>query len=131
MNGKTIYRGGCLCGAVRYEATVDLAGVTRCNCTICAKLGQLGNIVKPAAFTLLEGESELTAYPNAIGKRFFCKHCGVHCFGAGHLEALGGDFVSINLNTLDDVDPLDVKVIYWDGRHDNWQAGPSDQPWRI
>jgi hypothetical protein len=55
----------------------------------------------------------------------------VHCFGSGHLAELGGDFVSINYNTLDDVDPLDVKVSYWDGRHDNWQAGARDNPWRI
>jgi len=39
--------------------------------------------------------------------------------------------VSVNLNTLDDVDPRDVKVIYWDGRHDNWQAGPRDIAWPI
>ena len=37
-------------------------------------------------------------------RRYFCKHCGIHCFGRGHLEVLGGDYVSINLNTLDDVD---------------------------
>jgi len=24
-----------------------------------------------------------------------------------------------------------LEVIYWDGRHNNWQAGPSDRPWRV
>lgn len=81
----------------------------------------------------MSDEDSITKYGfgQNISKRSFCKHCGVHCFGAGHLEVLGGDFVSINLNTLDRVDPRDVHVIYWDGRHDNWHAGPSDQPWPI
>ncbi len=38
--------------------------------------------------------------------------CHVHCFGKGHLAVLGGDFVSINLNTLDDFDPSQAKMVY-------------------
>ena len=64
-------------------------------------------------------------------KRFFCRTCGVHCFGKGHLEQLGGDYVSVNLNCLDDADIGQAKVTYWDGRHDNWQAGMRDTPWPI
>ena len=37
--------------------------------------------------------------------------------------------MSINLNTLDDLDPRDVKVVYWDGRNNNWQAGVRDAAW--
>jgi hypothetical protein len=39
--------------------------------------------------------------------------------------------MTVNLNALDDVDPADVKVIYWDGRHDNWEAGSRDEPGTI
>jgi len=132
-NGPKLHQGGCHCGAVRYQVRIDVGQGGRCNCSICNKLGQLGGIVKPDAFQLLSGEDSVTKYTwrNKLTHRAFCKHCGVHCYGAGHVAELGGDFVSINLNTLDDVDPLDVKVVYWDGRHDNWQAGPSDRPWRI
>ncbi|HEX2657892.1 MAG TPA: hypothetical protein VHU40_06455, partial [Polyangia bacterium] len=39
----TVHRGSCHCGAIRFEVTVDLSGgVTRCNCTVCTKLGTLG-----------------------------------------------------------------------------------------
>jgi hypothetical protein len=55
----------------------------------------------------------------------------VHCFGRGFLQELGGDFLSVNLNTLDDVDMGGVVISYWDGRHDNWQAGTRSQPWPI
>jgi hypothetical protein len=57
--------------------------------------------------------------------------CGVHCFGRGHLVELGGDYVSVNLNCLDDVDPNQLSVVYWDGRHNNWIAGQRPAPWPI
>ena len=105
----------------------------RCNCTVCTKVATLGAIVKPAAFRLLSGERNLTAYEwgGKTAKRYFCKTCGVTCFGRGHLEQLGGDYVSVNLNALDDIDPAEVKVGYFDGRHNNWQAGLRDEPWPI
>lgn len=112
---------------------LDLAGgrTTRCNCSICTKLGVTGQLVKPAALTVLAGEDQLASYsfrdPNA--QRCFCKRCGTHVFGRGDLEVLGGPFVSININTLDGIEPNDLHVVYWDGRHDNWMAGPRDTPW--
>ena len=48
------YAGSCHCGAVQFRVTVDLEkGAGRCNCSICAKIAQLGGIVKPEAFQLL------------------------------------------------------------------------------
>lgn len=55
----------------------------------------------------------------------------MHCFGRGHLEELGGDYVSVNVNTLDDIDPSLLQVVYLDGRHNNWDAGPRSTPWPI
>jgi hypothetical protein len=128
-----LHRGGCHCGAIRYEVTIDARNGSRCNCSICHKVAQLGGIVVPDAFKLTAGAESITKYSwgAKCGTRSFCKHCGIHCFGDGHLKELGGDFVSINYNSLDDVDPLDVNVAYWDGRHDNWQAGTRTTPWRI
>jgi hypothetical protein len=128
------HRGGCHCGAVRFEATVDLAkGASRCNCSICLKLGTSGAIIKPEAFTLLAGNDQLSRYGwgAKISQRYFCKNCGVHCFGHGYLDMLGGEFVSVNLNCLDEVDVNQLPMIYWDGRHDNWQAGPRPSPWPV
>src|SRR3954469_11770321 len=128
-----LHTGGCHCGAVRYQVLIDVSQGGRCNCSICTKISQLGSNVKPDAFELLSGEESLSNYVwgHAIGRRSFCKHCGIHCFGAGHLAELGGDFVSINYNTLDDIDPHQLAVVHWDGRHDNWQAGPRPSPWPI
>jgi hypothetical protein len=128
------YAGGCHCGAIRFEVELDLgAGGTMCNCTVCTKLGWVAALVNPAAFTLRSGADDLASYEwgGKVSQRKFCKHCGVHPFGVGHLEVLGGDFVSINLNTLDEFDRSAVAIRYWDGRHNNWQAGLRDTPWPI
>lgn len=132
--GVKKHLGSCHCGAVRFEAEVDASVGGRCNCSVCTKIGGIGAIIKPAAFTLLAGADSLATYEwgAKISKRRFCKRCGVHVFGGGFLAELGGDFVSVNLSTLDDVDMLsDGKVVYWDGRHDNWTGGTRTQPWPI
>lgn len=124
--------GSCHCGAIRFRVRVDLGrGATRCNCSICTKLGLTAALVKPAAFTLLAGAGNLGSYRWGanIATRHFCKTCGVFVFAPGHLAEVGGDFVSINVNCLDDVDADQLPIAYWDGRHDNWDAGPSPVPW--
>jgi len=132
--GAKVYRGSCHCGAVRFEAELDLgAGVTRCNCTVCTKIGSTASVGKPSIFRLLQGAESLGEYrigasPNS---RAFCKHCGVHVFGQGDVPEIGGAFVSVNTHCLDDVELSALKVGYWDGRHDNWQAGLRERPWPI
>lgn len=129
---KAKQKGSCHCGAVRFEVELDVgAGASRCNCSICTKVSSLTTSVKPAAFTLLAGEDALGKYEwgGKTGQRYFCKTCGVHCFGRGHLKELGGDFVSVNFNCFDDLELSTVKTTYWDGRHDNWYAGTRDTPW--
>jgi len=129
------HTGSCHCGAVQFEVEIDLdRGGARCNCTICAKIGAPMAQTKPAAFRLLEGAQSLTPYiwGGKISTRYFCKRCGVHCYGAGYLEVIGGDFVSVNLNALDGVDVQALpNLVWWDGRNNNWMAGPRHSPWPI
>jgi hypothetical protein len=127
------HKGSCHCGAVRFTVEVDPSVGGRCNCSVCTKIGGTGAIVKPGAFTLDAGAHSLSTYEwgGRISKRYFCRQCGIHCFGRGYLAELGGDYVSVNLNCLDDVDPSGAKLAYWDGRHDNWRAGTRSQPWPI
>src|SRR5688572_5570624 len=130
----TTHRGGCHCGAVRFEVDLDLSkGGTRCNCSICNKMATTMVLVKPEAFRLLAGEGRMGMYVwgHEIGARHFCLSCGIQCFSPGDLPEVGGKFVSVSLNALDDVDVAELPVVYWDGRHDNWQAGPRSTPWPI
>lgn len=132
--GSQKHPGSCHCQAVRFEVALEpTAKGSRCNCSICTKLDLLSGIVKPDAFTLLTGEEHLSSYEwgGRTAKRYFCKHCGAHCFGRGYLVEVGGDYVSVNLNCVDDIEVKDVPAVYWDGRHNNWHAGPRDTPWPI
>jgi hypothetical protein len=133
MTNTTKHHGSCLCGDVHFEVELDLAKGSRCNCTLCTKLGATGSLLKPADFTLLSPESTLASFTRTpeIGRRFFCARCHIYCFGKGHLEILGGDFVSVNLNCIDGFDVAQAELIHWDGRHDNWNAGPRPAPWPV
>jgi hypothetical protein len=90
-----------------------------------------GTIVKPDAFRLLTGEGELSDYQfgTKTDHHRFCQNCGVQPFGHGYLDVLGGEFYSINLACLDDLDPselADASVTYFDGRNNDWQSSPAE-----
>jgi hypothetical protein len=128
-----LHHGSCHCGDNKFEAIVDASAGTQCNCTVCTKLGATTTIIKPAAFKLLTDPAKLATYSRMpeIANRYFCARCHVMVYGAGNLPAIGGEFVSVPLNVLDDIDLCEVSIAHWDGRHDNWQAGVASKRYPV
>ena len=126
---KKTHHGSCHGGAVRYEAELDLAaGTGRGNGSICAKTRWWGITVKPRDFRLLAGEDALS-FGTLSAHHPFCRHGGVRAFGRGHVAQIGGDYVSVNLACLDDVqpqEPIDAPLRGCAGRNDNGMNPPAE-----
>lgn len=124
------YQGSCHCGAVTFEADLDLAESTyRCNCSICRRTRFWPAVAREEGFRLLSGESELTQYlfNSKKNQHYFCKHCGVRPFGIG-TETPIGKMYGVNLGCLSDVTEEELaglKITYVDGMHDSWQNSPE------
>lgn len=125
------YHGSCHCAAVRFEADIDLsAGTGRCNCSICTKRRSWAVLLKPQAFRLIAGEDALSDYQFGTkqGHHRFCRHCGVSPFSHGYLEAIGGDFVSVQVACLDDASVEELvaaPVSFGNGRDNKWWEAPA------
>jgi hypothetical protein len=123
------YHGSCHCGTVCFEADIDFAAPTfRCNCSICSRNRFWAAVVKPSAFRLLEGKTELTQYlfNSMQNEHYFCRKCGVRPYGVGNSPE-GGQVIGVNIGCLEDatVEQLAAAPItYCDGRYDNWQNPP-------
>lgn len=126
------YQGSCHCGAVRFEADIDLSqGTGKCNCSICAKTRFWGVMVKPSAFRLKAGDEELCDYQfgSKSVHHYFCKHCGVRPFGEGFIEEIGDAFYTVNLACLDNVnlsELVEAPIHYADGLNNNWRESPAE-----
>lgn len=134
MSLKT-YTGSCHCGAIRFEADLDLdEGSNRCNCSYCAKARAWFAFAKgPERLRLLDGAgvSEYRWTPAGDSEPHltytFCRHCGIRTFARGHLAHLGGTFHAINLPTLM-LTPEEfaaIPVRYINGRDRRYEEAPA------
>ena len=112
------YQGGCQCGAVRYEVTVDLDSTVVCNCSRCRRLGTIMAFTPAKQFELLSGENAMTEYlfNRNIIHHHFCSTCGIQSFSRGQMPD-GTAMVAINARCLDGVDPEQLKPKHYDGKN--------------
>ena len=128
---KKTYRGSCHCGAVRFEADIDLArGTMKCNCSICFKTRAWLAGIPASDFRLLSGEGSLADYQ--FGRRVihhrFCKTCGVRPFSQVK-DPKGNDLRAVRINCLDAVDAEELvaaPVQYVDMLHDDFSSRPAE-----
>ena len=117
--------GGCHCGLVRFEASIDDGpiDVLDCNCSICSMTGYLHLIVPEARFRLIEGQKDTTTYRFGSGKarHIFCSQCGIKSF---YRPRSHPDGISIHLKCVDDWEGLDVRIVPFDGK--DWDKAKAN-----
>ena len=110
------YTGGCQCGKVRYEVSLELGEVIACNCSRCGRLGSLLAFTPAENFNLISGEGALTEYQfnKHVIHHLFCSTCGIQSFACGQQK--GVEMVAVNARCLDGVEPEKLKMKHVNGR---------------
>lgn len=111
------YAGGCHCGAVRYEADMDLDRVIQCNCSHCEKRGLLLAFIPAGQFRVVSGEDGLADYQfnKKVIHHLHCRTCGVESFARGTGKD-GAPTVAVNVRCLDGIDLAALTLTPVDGR---------------
>ena len=97
--------GGCHCGAVRFEADVDISSGIECNCSYCSKSGNILAFTSADQFKQTDREASLTDYRfnKHVIAHLFCATCGISAFGRGKGPG-GQEMAAINLRCVDGID---------------------------
>ena len=125
-NGKTI-TGGCLCGALRYEASAEQTFAGFCYCADCRKAsgsGSIGFMGFPASGLRVTGPTRQFSSKAARGgdaTRNFCPTCGSLVFGG----ILGQhDSHTIYAGSLDDPSAFQPTMVIFNRDRPAWAPLP-------
>lgn len=121
-------KGGCQCGAVRYEVTGAPLMAAICHCTMCRR----ANASPAVAWALFE-ESKVT-FTRALPKRYasseeasrgFCEICGTPIsFTATYIPGL----IDLTIGSMDQPDAVTPEFHYWHSEHLAWAEFADDLP---
>lgn len=119
MAGTTLpITGGCLCGAVRYEASEAPSSGGICHCRVCQKTSgsafEALAMFARTAFGFVKGEPK-RYQSSAIMEKFFCPDCGSPLMDR-YLVTVSGtlnpDNVWVHIGTLDDPEIVPIEDHY-------------------
>jgi len=103
--------GGCLCGAVRFEASGAPYRVGLCHCLDCRK--HHGALFHASAI-FAEAAVSTTGATSSYQGRHFCPRCGSSVFSRS------GDEIEVHLGSLDAPDQLVPTYELWMIRRESW-----------
>lgn len=129
MTGR--YTGGCLCGAVRFEAGAICRQVAHCHCSMCRKFhgAAFATIasVPRSEFRWVSGEDALKSYTaENRTTRTFCGECGSSLMFSS--PRAPEDVVEIALGTFDGGVPVEPDAHIFVGSRASWVAVKDDLP---
>lgn len=129
---STFIDGECLCGHVRYEATIECSKIRICHCTQCqvssATAFRVGVLVHKDQFRLLSGDLKCfvkTAESGAPRALYFCPHCGTSIYGCAVHEPV---MLSLRLGTARQRAQLSPEAQMWSRSKMPWLSSLVDIP---
>ena len=123
---ERVVKGGCLCGAVRYEAAAAMKS-TYCHCRTCQRsagapvMAWIG--VPAAAFAYVSGEPRIF-HSSPRAQREFCGACGTQLVFREHGDAN----VDISTASLDDPAQAPPQYHIWRMSRIGWFEIDDDLP---
>jgi hypothetical protein len=118
------FRGGCACGAIRYECTAMPVRMVNCHCRDCQRASGSGYsatvIMAAKSVRLLQGdckEHRIVAESGHIAMRQFCGACGTPLFAASMAQP---GLLGLKASSLDDPSWFSPEADVW---------VQSAQPW--
>ena len=128
---QTTLKGGCLCGAVRYEVSGEAKRFLHCHCSRCRKstgTGHASNLfMQPGALKWLAGEEQIRSFKVPGAKRFtnvFCVACGSRL----PRQVKEIDSVVIPCGSLDDDTPIKPQARIFAGSRASWSCAGDGLP---
>ena len=124
------YKGGCQCGAVRFEISAEPLTAYVCHCITCQK--QSGSafgmaiVVPTDAIAVIEGGTSTfikTADSGRESDCVFCPKCGNRLFH--HIKA-DAAMSMVKTGLLDDASDIIPVAHLWTSRALNWVTIPND-----
>lgn len=115
-------KGGCYCGAVRYELDGPPLLFANCHCPDCRKFSGSAFaavlVVAADGFRIVSGAENLVPFASSPGKhRSFCRTCGCHLFSrAEHRPGM----VFIRAGSLGDDPGVKPQCHIWTGMKAPW-----------
>lgn len=123
--------GGCLCGAVRYEAAGEPLFAVHCHCRDCQRASGTGHVpvmgVAKARFRVT-GETKSYAATGSSGHRairHFCPVCGSLLFGTPDAAAHA---VTLYVGSLDDPSVFKPQAIQFTRSRPAWDRIAATLP---
>ena len=119
--------GGCLCGAVRYEASGEPLNVRICHCRLCRKAtGQafFARAMFPSDSVRIEGGTAGFKSSEDLERRF-CPKCGTGLFAQRRSRP---DAISITLGSFDEPDALKPEIQIWTSQRIGWVEALDEIP---
>jgi hypothetical protein len=126
-------RGGCHCGAIRFEAEGELEGLEVCSCSICLPKAYVHWYVPRDRFRLLSDPDAIATYRfgTGVAEHRFCKTCGVAPF---YVPRSDPEKIDVNVRCLDGMTLAELESlpatrfdgVHWERSHRRLRGSGGD-----